>query len=56
MGGWYDGCVGLTPSPERLNSFNFSLAYTPNTEATLFYREGQDQADMQNITGKRIGK
>ncbi|KAI0226235.1 hypothetical protein LSAT2_023120 [Lamellibrachia satsuma] len=55
LAGWYDACVGLLPSPERLNSFNFTLPFTPNTRAALHYRRARIEGSAKNLTGRKLG-
>jgi len=38
MAGWYDGCLGMLPTTERKNSFEFSDAFTQNMKAALYYK------------------
>ena len=56
LAGWYDACVGLLPSPERLNSFNFTLPFTPNTRAALHYRYARIEGSAKNLTGRKLGE
>ena len=56
LDGWYDGCLGMLPSPDRLNTFNFTMAFTPNVKAALHWREGEDMGDKKNLTKRKIGK
>lgn len=51
---WYDGCIGLSPTPERLNSFNFTASHTPNVKAGLYFRNGEAPA-KNDLHGKKIG-
>ncbi len=55
MAGWYDACVSMFPSPERINSFNFSMPFTPQIHASLHYRAGETIEDPANIIDKTIG-
>lgn len=54
MDGWYDGCVGLSPTPERLNSFNFTSSHSPNVKAGLFFRTGE-VPEKNDLHGKKVG-
>jgi len=51
---YYDGCLGLYPTAERKNSFNFTLPYTTSLRAVLVFRKGEVPAD-KNIASKTIG-
>lgn len=51
---YYDGCLGLYPTVERKNSFNFTEPYTASLRAVLVFRQGELPAD-KNIAGKTIG-
>jgi ABC-type amino acid transport substrate-binding protein len=57
MGGWYDGCVGLYPTAERQNSFDFSKAWSTKYGGALYYRRGRDGKNRaaDDLTGKKIG-
>jgi hypothetical protein len=55
LDGWYDGCLGLAPTPERLNSFNFTLSHAPNIKGALFFRAGEVPA-QKDLHGKKIGE
>ena len=56
MAGWYDGCVGLQPSAERMNSANFSISFTPNQKGALHYLTENFPQNPRNLTNMRIGK
>lgn len=55
---YYDGCIGMLPTPDRKNSFNFTVPFTPSTHSGLLYKPGNHLTDQQahNVTGKKIGK
>ncbi len=55
MDHYYDGCIGFLPTPDRLNSFNFTEPYTPNFHAALFWKEGSE-GDHHDVTGKKVGE
>ncbi len=55
MDHYYDGCIGFLPTPDRLNSFNFTLPYTPSLHAALFWKEGSE-GDHHDVTGKKVGE
>ena len=55
LDGWYDGCLGLAPTPERLNSFNFTRSHAPNIKGALHFRSGEVPAE-KDLHGKKIGK
>merc|ERR1711976_600455 len=52
---WYDACMGLYPTPQRMNAFNFSVPFTENIRAALHYRLDSNPDDPDNVTGKKIG-
>ena len=52
---WFDGCLGLAPTPERLNSFNFTLSHAQNTKSALHFRAGEVPAE-KDLHGKKVGK
>ena len=37
LAGWYDGCVGQIPRPEKINSFNFSLPFAKTYVPSLYH-------------------
>ncbi|KAK2143625.1 hypothetical protein LSH36_825g03040 [Paralvinella palmiformis] len=50
FGQWYDGCVGWSPTRDRLNVFNFSPSYTKPSTSKLFVKTGNNKrvADLLN--------
>ncbi len=55
MDHYYDGCMGYFPSPERLNSFNFTKPYGPNINTALFWKEGSE-GNHTDVMGKKVGE
>jgi len=37
MAGWYTGCLGMFPTTERKNSFDFSKEFTENPKVAMYY-------------------
>ena len=56
LAGLYDACLGLLPSPERLNSFNFTLPFKPNARVALYYLKDWTGGDVKNLTGRKLGE
>ena len=57
LAGWYDACVGVYPTPERLNSFNFSTAFSSNFHMTLHYKKGGSaEGHALDLTGRKVGR
>ena len=57
MDHYYDGCIGNLPTPDRLNSFNFTLPFAPDVGCGLLYKPGTQltSEEAHNVTDKRIG-
>ena len=55
LAGYYDACIGLIPTQERFNAFNFTISFTENQEVAVYYKKGAE-GDLNDLTGKKIGK
>ena len=55
LAGYYDACIGLVPTQERFNAFNFTISFAENKEVGLYYLKGTE-GDLNDLTGKKMGK
>ena len=55
LAGYYDACMGLVPTQERFNAFNFTISYAESKEVSLYYLKGAE-GDLNDLTGKKIGE
>ena len=51
----YDGCVGLFPTPERQNSFDFTHDWTRQYDGALYFKKGKSKQEAADLTGRKIG-